>query len=620
MPSEDERALLFNKCKGGFRFNGDEFKEADSNAFEVDRNDCKIKLIDHTYTTVIECRNELEIFCSTNLILDGKFKAGLSWLSIFLGVSHKTVEQKLVSLETTVKYSCKRSKRAEVTIPKPNIKPTDAFIRDVRTALSKGTNDDKLNALLELTTIYGSFYARHLVLGKAEINEITFENSSSENLNVNATEVTSGIESSSHVNGSLSDTFRTENNIRNHRGNKFSKSKSLVIGNDSLEDYAKWDIIAYDEIHLIFDLLDNDYPDLRKEILDILGQRILSAGVSDIIEYDFTTPFTYPLETRLTKIEDIYKCHIFASIMNEIDRTALSLRVEYEDEYTPIIIVHLIQHKKDRKNFSLRRKKSTFSFRLSWIIVGQPKNFDFDFTESPYPVILRSYELSNFKIENNRIRIPFDQIPKLHEQKLKETCILSTCVLKLPSVNENSRQIIIGSHVSLSIRSVCLFDNGEMNLDENILRNLSLYFCTVDVNNSHKTFEFGQTDVKWRQSNQQPNMFYGCEDPCDKNIFPGNVKNFLSSFLTSSYEQENQIILVNKLNDCSTNCDHGSINVNLNEVIFGSFKPECKKCNIVKIGYMKVNRIVGTSKKVELLADESNFDNNLEDRNEVAVT
>ncbi|CAG8593487.1 7375_t:CDS:2 [Racocetra fulgida] len=494
-PPEDKRALLLSKCKGGFRFNGDEFKEADFTAFEVDRNDYKINLKEHTYTTETECRNELEIFCSTNLILDGKFKAGL----------------------------------AEVIIPKLKIKPTDAFIRDVRTALSKGTNDDKLNALRELTKIYGSFYSRHLVLGKAEINEITFENSSSENLNVNATEVTGGIESS---------------------------------------DYAKWDIIAYDEIHLIFDLLDNDYPKLRKEILDILGQRIMSAGVSDIIKHDFATPFTYPLETKLTKIEDIYKCHIFASIMNENDRTALSLRVEYEDEYTPIIVVHLIQHK-DKKNFLLRRKKSTFSFRLGWIIVGQPKNFDFDLTESPYPVILRSYELTNFKIENDRIRIPFDQIPKLHEQKLKETCILSTCVLKIASINENSGQIIIGSHVSTSI------------------------------------------PVKWRQSNQQPNMFYGCEDPCDKNIFPGNGKNILSSFLASSYEQskvyENQIILVNQLNDCSTNCEHGSINVNLNEVIFGSFKPECKKCNIVKIGYMKVNRVVRPSKKVELLADESNL-------------
>ncbi|CAG8522007.1 13720_t:CDS:2 [Dentiscutata heterogama] len=592
-PSEGETLTqLFNKCKRGFIFNGDKPKKADINAFEVDKYE--INLTEHFSSFEIECSNELEIFCSTNFILDGKFKAGLSWLSVFLGVSHNNVEQKLVRFETFVKYSCKKWERAEVKIPKSCIKPTEKFISDVKTALSKGTNDEKLNALLKLTETYGSFYTCRLVFGKAEINEIISENSSSESSKTNVTEVTAGIESGLHVNAST--TVRTENNRRNRCDNKFSKSKSLVIGNDDLSNYAKWDIIAYDEIYLIFDLLENDYSDLRKEILDILGQRILSAGVSDIIEYDFATPFIYPLETKLTKVEDIHKCHIFASIMNENAKTALSLRVEYEDEYTPIIVVHLIQHKYKKKLSFFRQKKNTFSFKLGWIIVGQPKNFDFDLTESSYPVILRSYTLSNLKMENNRIRISFDKIPKLHEQKLKETCILSTCVLKLTSENESSKQIIIGAHVSPSIHSVCLFaynHDSEMNcVDENILQNLSLYFCTVDVNNSHKTFEFGQTIVKWRQSHKQPNMFYGCEDPCDKNIFPGNEKNILSSFLANSYEQGrvygNQIILVNQLVDCSTNCEHGSVNVNLNEVIFGSFKSECMKCNIVKIAYMIV--------------------------------
>ncbi|CAG8748868.1 483_t:CDS:2, partial [Racocetra persica] len=80
-------------------------------------------------------------------------------------------------------------------------------------------------------------------------------------------------------------------------------------------------------------------------------------------------PFVHSLNENFNKLKEskkitnIHDCRIFASIMNKEFRGIFSIRVEYEDEGTPLIIAH-------------------------HITMGYPEAFDFDNTE----MILRSRE------------------------------------------------------------------------------------------------------------------------------------------------------------------------------------------------------------------------------------
>ncbi|CAG8513279.1 15620_t:CDS:2, partial [Dentiscutata heterogama] len=64
-------------------------------------------------------------------------------------------------------------------------------------------------------------------------------------------------------------------------------------------------IIEHDEIYPIFDILDDN---LQNEIFDILGHRILQAGVNDIpLNWDFSKNATYvhSLSMRFMDLNEI---------------------------------------------------------------------------------------------------------------------------------------------------------------------------------------------------------------------------------------------------------------------------------------------------------------------------
>ncbi|CAG8795080.1 5760_t:CDS:2, partial [Cetraspora pellucida] len=551
--------------KNVFKFDENKSVVTASNEAIKSITNIKVHLKHHHESQKRACEHELDVLCNKNRILDGKIKVGLPWLSIFLGISRDTVKQKYKNLKVSSEYVNLIWKEAEITFSESCVKPTDKLLEDVNDALNKNTTKEKMQALLNITEKYGSFYACRLILGKASFNEKKHISSSNGNFDAKHTELQFGLELNSKVNADLKLDNNTKNKSRSFDTYSYSRNKDI----GDREDYTKWDIIGYDDIHLIFDLLNDD---LRKRVLDVLGHRILSAGtVSLPVDFNNTKPLVCSLETARTKIENINECHIFVSITNENDgnvNKVFSSHVEYADEYTPEIVVYRIRRKKNRFIRAIQHKKDikkSYSLKLNWIIVGQPKYFDFDMLD--YPVILRSYNYNGFKMENNFIQIPIDKVQDFKKDilKLRETCILSTCVLKTSALNNDlydrkKASITFGTHYSSSNQAVCMFAydlNENKNLiDERILRELSLHICAVEVDPSYRTFKFGQAQIKSRIGDKSRDIYYGFEEPKLKNIFAGN---------------EN-LILVNQILECPENCkDHGTVNVNIDKIIYKQF-------------------------------------------------
>ncbi|CAG8502808.1 3711_t:CDS:2, partial [Dentiscutata heterogama] len=484
-------------------------------AFKIDvRNndeETKFCLDSKCYNEIIECESEFEILCKSNFILDEKVSGKLPWLSIFLGMPRKDSKEKLKHFQRPIKYSCTKFQKAVIDFSKSCFTPRDEFLQEIDNALNEETNDRKIMKLREISATYGHFYAQRIYFGGAIIQTIKSESSSED------------LEAETNVQN-----IRTEANLNITHGardqtksnNKSMDSKTRIIGGDPTkyyecgivswqeslkDDFFNWEIIGYDNIYPIFEILDNER---RNKILKVLDQRILKANVVDItMNLERIDPYVYPLNEELTEISNINECQIFASIMNENnkDKKVYALHVNYAAENTPVIVVHLVQSKKRSKNKSIRsrNKSKSSSIKLGWIIVGPPTFFGFDLTE--FPVILKSCNCSISKMNNQYIAT----IPE------HQGCILGTCVLKAEEVKYPSKsKVIVGSHFT-GEKSACLFAYSLENRtepvdDETVSQRLTLNFCTVESNSGIlENCSFGRIPVKWRNSRNQSAISYG---------------------------------------------------------------------------------------------------------------
>ncbi|CAG8684486.1 45244_t:CDS:2 [Gigaspora margarita] len=356
----------------GFIFDNNIIKRASKRAFKIDIDKVESKTqLNNEITKVEKYNNKLDALFKRNLI---SCKNISNFLPFFIG---DTFLQTLDSLATS-ECSYTKWEKEELNIPKSNIKPTEEFVKVVENALK---SKDKETRLRGISKEYGDFYACRLVFGGAMIKEAYNE----EILNIDNSQT-----SKIRVIGGIKEQI-----------NGFSLKPWIK----SLNDRDVWDIIEYDEIYSIFDLLNDN---LQKEVLDVLGYRVLKAGINDVpLNWDFSKNATYvhSLATQfadLDKITKVNNCYIFASIIDKNDRDIFSLRVVYVHEHMPLIVVHLKK--------SLHKKHKNSPIKVGWIIVGPPTNFDIDQTKCP--VMIKSGEIEFFK-----------------------SCTLNTCVLGLPEVN-----------------------------------------------------------------------------------------------------------------------------------------------------------------------------------------
>ncbi|CAG8782895.1 12934_t:CDS:2, partial [Dentiscutata erythropus] len=424
----------------------------------------------------------------------GKIKEDFHWFSVFLGISNRNVKQTLTHFKVYSKYYHEKSEMAEIIL-KSCITPTHEFINDIK----------ETQIVFGKAVIEAKVYSNSDIL-KAHSTEAQFRSGSSVN----------------NVNLKILD----EDNNEIKRFNSNLTSKFETIGGD---DPNQWEIIGYEDIKIIFHLLNYDSKSqiLWEEILNILGYRILRAGVESLSFDPNETTINLPFGTKLTKIQNLSECHIYASIMNKNVRKVFSLHVDFVDEDTTEIIIQLIQHKRSRKWYLL---KKSYSFKICWIVVGKPTDLDFDITIPEYPVILRSYKFSDFYEDRNFMQISIPAVQSF--RKLNETCILSTCVSEQSSETNKYEPTIIGTHFSPSKneKNVCLFAytycNGVYSIDSSILKRFYYIFdMTYEI---FKYYDFGQVQVKWFRSDEKRKLSYGIEiSQNDKNkIFPGNFGNY----------------------------------------------------------------------------------------------
>ncbi|CAG8480314.1 8259_t:CDS:10 [Gigaspora rosea] len=285
-----------------------------------------------------------------------------------------------------------------------DISATDEFIKDVKAAL-KNNEEDLVKQLRELSESYGHFYAERLILGGA---------------------------------------------IVKHKSYKYSQG--MKSWDESLKDESTLKIIGYDKIYSLFELLDKD---LKKDVLNALGHRILKAGTKDI-SFELKGPYIHHYVNK--------------------------------DKNTPVIVVN-----------NIMEENSMPTTKLGWIIVGPLTNFNFNVQFPQFPLAFRK--------ANSQSSIDFTE--QENSQLNSASSLSSTEVIPYPiDYDPMSIEIIIGAHFSTYKESACLFvyDLKDLNkqVDEAILQNLALYTCVVDVDvDSHEKFKFGQMDVKWQRSDQR---------------------------------------------------------------------------------------------------------------------
>ncbi|CAG8505063.1 46500_t:CDS:2 [Gigaspora margarita] len=578
--------LLIEKFDRGFiSTNDNTIAYAQFPAFKIDVSKIKTKSRnDSIYSNIIiECKNDFEVLCKSNFILDAQISAKLPWLSIFLGLSQRASKEKLTSFENSIKYCCTKFQMAEIAFSKSCITPRDEFLQEIDNALNEGTDDIKIMKLRKISANYGHFYAQRIYFGGAIIKKTINSESSSRDHRSESIEVRPGvktnvqsIESEANL-GIIHEAINQTNS-----NNRSVDSGTRVIGGDptkyhedgvvhwqkSLTDFSKWGIIGYDKIYPIFQVLDNER---RNKILEVLGQRILKANIIDItMNLKSEDPFIYQLNKELTEISNINECQIYASILSENneDKKVYAVHVNYVTENTPVIVVHLVQCKKRSKNRSMRsrNKSNSSSIKLCWIIVGPPTSFDFDLTE--FPIVLKSSNCSISKMNKQYIA----SIPE------HQGCILGTCVLKAAEVKyPNKSKIVVGSHFT-GEESACLFaynleNRAEPVNDDVVSQRLTLNFCIVEANTGiPENSNFGRILVNWRKSRNQPEIFYGTK---------------IESFPDISSCR--RLIIVNQLfNSCSTNCQHGFLNANSEDFIYGSINSQRSANDKGKVSYLLI--------------------------------
>ncbi|CAG8552719.1 25669_t:CDS:2 [Gigaspora rosea] len=346
----------------GYIFENDIIKCASKQAFTIDIDKVKSDTqLNNEIEKVEKCDSKLDSLFKRNFISCQNISNILSCSSNFFGDTFCHMLDHM----TTIKCSYRKWEKEELSISKSNINPTKDFITAVENALKSKNKEVQLRMI---SREYGGFYARRLVFGGAIIKE------TSNDATIIRVRVIGGIKE--YISGS-----------------------SLKYWINSLDNRSTWDIIEYDKIYSIFDLLDDS---LQQKVFDILGHRILKAGFNDIpstLDFSKNAEHVHSLSPQLMgldKIAKISNCYIFASFIDKSDRETFSLRICYKNEHVPLIIVH--------PKKPLHKKCKNSPIKVGWIIVGQPINFDFDQTK--YPVVLKRIN-NQYKIESSKHEEPY---------------------------------------------------------------------------------------------------------------------------------------------------------------------------------------------------------------------
>ncbi|CAG8494662.1 1648_t:CDS:2 [Acaulospora morrowiae] len=556
---------LIKLCENGFHFKeyyAEKIDQARKRAYKFSMKNKPINTCEEDY---LECENKFEEMFKRNFISYGNAPIStplLPWLLFSLGISYERSSELLTNYENSDLYSVTRVEKEEVELK--DIKLTEDFVGEIEEALKEKDNDQKIKKLRAILDEYGHFYAECITLGGVIVTnqtgkKETYKTTSGKNIGGNIAE--------NRINwrnkNSNSESNKKDASFRRILGGDQSKYNDNNKGPwiDSLKNSENWEIVRYEKVHPIFNLLDRE---LKKEVLKIFGLQIRKASVDEISVFwdpKKKTPYVYKLFKHLESVDDIEECKIFASLTCRSKNEIFSMRLHYESEKEPTIIIHKIDD-----NSKHSSKVKWYKIRIDWMVDGYPTVFDFG-----HQKIL--FEINNLEIsdpENPCLR------KKSHMQELSEDCILGTISSNtLPTPNKSSitgdnynnpykTTIVTGIHFSLNehFAYVFAYDLEKKNKfeDKNFIKSLKFYSSTIHERGSEYKDYMGQINIDWNNGIiKRPNKLLKKEDI---DICP------LSKILNERTKEKGPslALFVNHFREQSKEC--GILNIYSNNILY----------------------------------------------------
>ncbi|CAG8648377.1 12129_t:CDS:2 [Gigaspora margarita] len=517
--NEPDWIKLADQCEYGFSIEDASVKQVRNRVFKFTKKET-VDNIKHYERKTLECKNKFEELCYRNFITFGNATSILPWASIFFGHDKENLSKKLESFNTKTEYSYIKKRCAMIKITKENISLTIEFKNEVEAALNEGTQDEKVAKLRKIAIKYGHFYASTIYFGGVIVQKAENIEQTDENENINKISIQGGAE----LPGAIANV-----DINSTAGNYSSTSKSktkysfIIKGGDdakiftlenssdwinSLKNTNTWDMIEYEDVNSIFDLLDDD---LRKRVLKTLGKRILKANIESI-EYIINNnkPKAHPLGKQLENITNIEECEIFSTIMKKKDRHIFSSYISYDAPDKPIN-PHTIDANKYNR-YTIDNIKPT------------------DLQDIQYIKDMEQYVLATCILDRVEIISNLDGLSKNNEKQL----------------NPRDSKLIVGTHFSLSKDSAYSFSK---NIDYSITNSnpvLRLCICNIYVGQGSQRNYFYQIEAIW-DSLKKLSLERG-----DRDVFCSEIEN-INEKLAFAY------LLFKK---CQLDCNHcGVVNI-----------------------------------------------------------
>ncbi|CAI2178945.1 13046_t:CDS:2 [Funneliformis geosporum] len=401
------------------------------------------------------CTTSHEELCLKNLI--GGVKAALPWsplsagLSSGFSLSHERKNQTTHHKETSTDYNVDICVKLRGMINKNEISPTEEFKKDVDEALN---SKDPFIELQKLTEQYGEYIILKVKLGGKGLKIINKKLSETAQQKSNKFSFGFNVDSKFAFGG---DKIKYENDVQGWK--------------DSLVDFTKWEIIEYEEIEPIFNILDEEQ---RNKVIKIIVEQKILFRKKESIKVGFSSnsvPYKHELKIPPTLQYDLKKCQIFASVSGE--KRVFSVRVVYVSNSSASLLLHKIGNKKKYECY--------YNLQIDWIIIGYPSNFKMD----EFKVIS-----SDNTVDSNSIEI-YDQFQK------QELCLLATCAYNAPEESNNSpfkSNIVAGVHFCCDDSKLKAFrftyDLESLkfdHLDENKLSNYFINYSLIKTPSAYYT-------------------------------------------------------------------------------------------------------------------------------------
>ncbi|RIA84422.1 hypothetical protein C1645_784140 [Glomus cerebriforme] len=416
-----DKGEVINKYKleYGWKIHEDRLINSEEKAFEFEKP-IKNQLTIHncykhiykteTYTNSSD-KSRLNYFIAS-------INATLPWspLSVNFSVSQEHKSQTTKFEESSITYEINDHVKSIIKISK--ISPTVKFKQAVERALD---NSNPLSELKKITEIFGEYVILEMEIGGKEIShsskivqQKSKTKSSGTGVKLNASNIAGG-------EIGISDAYKA--NISNSSQN----ASTEIIGGDEnkyrkddlnewLADYTKWEIINYDKIEPIFNILDDK---LRQKVINvIMGKKILYKGRDPIKNLKLfpNRPYRHELKIPPHLQSNLQNCQLFASITSK-EKHVFSIQVIYADDNSASLLLHKISD--NNKN-----KSERYDLQISWIIIGYPNNFNNIRDE--------------FKIKINSSKTHSSNTIKIDQFQKHEFCLLATYAYNAPKESNNN--------------------------------------------------------------------------------------------------------------------------------------------------------------------------------------